>query len=56
MVSPRCHLFDAPRHFRICTNSFRLNHANTSLSRATSQHVIEIHARVVASAAGCVRI
>jgi hypothetical protein len=29
---------------------------NTGLSRATSQHVIEIHARVVASAAGRVRI
>jgi hypothetical protein len=32
-----------------------LNGANTSLSRATSQHVVEIHARVVASAAGCVK-
>jgi hypothetical protein len=29
--------------------------SNTSLSRATSQHVVEIHARVVASAAGCVK-
>jgi hypothetical protein len=29
--------------------------SNTRLSRATSQHVIEIHARVVASAAGGVR-
>jgi hypothetical protein len=44
--------FETPRYFHICTNSFRLNWGNTGLSRATSQHVIEIHAAVVASAAG----
>jgi hypothetical protein len=32
--SPRCHLFVASRYFLICTNSFRLNGANTLLSRA----------------------
>jgi hypothetical protein len=34
MISPRCHSFVAPRCFRICTNSFRSNFANTVLSCA----------------------
>jgi hypothetical protein len=38
--------------FLLARTSFDLQNANTGLSRATSQHVIEIHAAVVASAAG----